>query len=126
MLGALQHLSKREFETIVDDLFIRLPLGVDLFFLGSVLDREGKWVLLNSVNKRMMYAYYVLTGRDLLGRFWSWSEIEALSRRRHLDCHFYVGDLSSDRPAAKFRFDATIMRPGAFSKIGSRCGAAVP
>ena len=110
MIGALQYFSIREFEAIIDDLFIRLPLGVRMLFLGSVLDRETKWTMLNSPKKKLMYAYYVLVGRNSLGRFWRRSEIKELTQIRQLNHKFCVGDLACDIPVAKFRFDATITR----------------
>ena len=112
MIGALQYFSEQEFGAILDHLFTRLPLEMRMLFLGSVLDREAKPVLLGSPRKKLMYAYYVLVGRDSLGRFWRRAEIETLSLSRQLDCRFYVGDLACDIPVAQFRFDAKIAREG--------------
>ncbi len=107
MFGVLQHLKHTDISALFNQL---LPICTNQarFLIGFIPNIDKKNEYYNSVYKKVKYQYYKLMGRDLMGTWWSKSEIKEQLRMLGLDCTFI--DVDKGRYGYPYRFHVIIWR----------------
>ncbi len=105
MHGALQYFRKRELTLLLNNI-MQLSTDRSTIFIGSIPDKKRKWKFYRNPKKKLLYLYFIMSGRDAIGTWWDRRWIKTTCDRLDLQCNFR--EHSIDKPVASWRFDVTL------------------
>ena len=105
MYGSLQYFRKRELTILLNNI-LQLSADRRTIFIGSIPDKKRKWKFYRTPQKKLLYLYYKMSGKDAIGTWWDRRWIETTCERLGLQCNFQ--EHSIDKPVASWRFDMTL------------------
>jgi hypothetical protein len=107
MFGALQHFKRGELERLINLLVPFCEEQVLLVF-GFIPNQQKKGHYYDTVLKKAKALFYKITGRDLIGTWWSKREIERRFNSVGMQCQFI--DVAKGRYGFPYRFHVVAKR----------------